>query len=149
MHRNPLWIFFLSLMMLSIAVYSIRTSYQLWQYLRLDKQISAQHIQWSVAALSDEEFAPLARYQFNLKGTIYEGETLWKETYLNQSTAQEAILRLSSSSPSIWYDSSSPYLSSLQKNFPFKESIYTLLLWILGLYFLGLGYYTNQRIHAK
>jgi hypothetical protein len=145
MHRNPFWILFLSLLVLGIGGFSVRTGCHLWHYLRLDKQIPAQNIQWSVVSLSDEEFVPFARYYFNVKGISYQGQTLWQETYLNAWTAQETIARLSASPPLVWFYAPNPEISSLQKHFPLKESLYTLLLWFLGLYFLGLGYYVKLR----
>jgi hypothetical protein len=140
--------FFLGLIILGILGYSVRTGIHLWQYMRLDRQTSVQNIQWSVVSLSDEEFVPLAHYRFNVKGKSYQNQTLWQETFLNPSTAQEAIARLSESSLSVWFDVSSPETSSLQKNFPSKESFYTILLWIIGLYFLGLGYYVKGRFSS-
>lgn len=145
MYRNPFWLIFLGLIVLVSMGYTARTAFHLWQYLRLDRQVPAENIQWSVVPLSDEEFVPLARYRFKARGKNYEGQTLWQESYLNASTAQEAIDRLSSIPPLIWYDASAPETSSFQKIFPVKESIYTILLWMLGIYFLGLGYYVKQR----
>lgn len=146
MHRNPFWILFLCFIIIGILGYTLRTSYHLWQYIRLNKQTSTQEIQWAIDSLSDEEFAPFARYQFSVKGKNFQGQTLWNEIYLNPSTAHEAILRLSKKSPQfVWFDSSNPQISTLQKLFPLKESIYTTLLWILGFYFIGLGFYTKQR----
>lgn len=145
MHRNPFWIVFLGLLMLGILGYTARTGFSVWQYLRLDKETSAQEIQWAVAAFSDEKFVPFARYRFHAYGKSYEGQTIWGESYLNQSTAQEAIIHLSKSPPPVLFNASMPEISSLQKHFPLKALIYTLILWILGIYFSGLGYYVKQR----
>jgi hypothetical protein len=145
MHRNPFWLLFLSMLGVVILGFTIRNSLVLWQYLSLDRQISAQSIQWSVSSLSDEEFVPFARYHYHVKGKHYHGQTLWQANYLNEWSAQEAINRLLLSPPPVLFNSSKPEISSLQNNFPLKESLSTILLWMLGFYFLGLGLYVNKR----
>ncbi len=145
MHSNPYWLIFLGLIFLCIASYSLLTAIKLWEYFRLDQTTTPQGIQWSVAALGEEAFAPQAHYSYRVKGNEYQGETLLKETYLNAWAAQEAISRLPHSSRTVWFDSSSPGISSLQKNFPLKGALSTLFLWILGIYFAFLGYYVKLR----
>jgi hypothetical protein len=144
MARNPFWLLFISLIILGVLGYTTYTLTQVWQYMRLDQQTEAQQIQWSVLPISDESFIPFAIYSFRIHGKSYQGETRWQESYLNQWAAQEAIVRLEKNPPPVWFDSSAPQVSSLQKLFPLKESLYSLLLWILGIYFLGLGYYVNR-----
>lgn len=137
---------FLSLLFLGILFYSGRTAYHVWQYVRLDKQIKAEKIQWSVLSLGDEEFVPHGTYEFKAAGKSYQGETRWRDPYLNEWAAQEAVKNFIRSPPLVWYDAGSPEFSSLEKHFPVKEGVYTFILWILGLYFAGLGYYVQRRI---
>jgi hypothetical protein len=145
MHSNSYWLIFLGLIFLCIAGYTLLTAIKLWEYFRWDQSTMPQGIQWSVAALSDEAFAPLAHYRYQVKGKMYQGQTQLKETYLNEWAAQEAISRLSHSPLTVWFDSSSPEISSLQKHFPLKEALSSLFLWILGIYFAFLGYYVKLR----
>ena len=145
MYKNPFWILFLSLMAIGILFYSSRTAYHIWQYIRLDKQIEADQIHWSVISLSQEEFFPQESYEFKVKEKEYKGQSRWHERSLNEWTAQDKIKKLIQSPPLVWYDSSSPENSDLQKIFPLKEVIYTGMLWLLGLYFTGLGYYVQKR----
>lgn len=146
MHRNPFWMLFISLVILSILGYTTYTMIEIWQYMRFDKQVAAQSIQWSIIALSDEAFIPNASYSYHIDGKTYQNQMRWKETYRNEWASQEAIARLKQSPPLIWFDSSSPEISTLQKNFPLKTTLYALLLWVLGIYFAGLGYTVNRRI---
>lgn len=145
MARNSFYTLFISLIILGVLGYTTHTLIKVWQYIRLDQQTEIQHIQWSILPANDESFIPFANYFFNVHGQNYQGQTHWQESYLNQWAAQEAIGRLEKTPPSVWFDSSAPENSSLQKPFPFKESFYSLLLWILGIYFVGLGYYVNRR----
>lgn len=143
MHRNPFWIFFLSSLSLGILCYTFYTSWHWWQFIRLDASTSAEETQWAVVALDDEQFAAFTRYRFRANGKNYEGQIVWQETYLNPATAQEAVTRLLQAPIFVWFDASFPEISSLHKELPLKEMIYTALLWILWLYFLGLGYYVK------
>ncbi len=145
MHKNPIWLLFLGIMAIGILFYSGRTAYHVWQYARLDKQIEAEKINWSVIPINEEKFIPQAAYKFSVNAKEYEGQSRWNQSYLNAWTAQDAIKKLIQSPPLVWYDASNPEASSLQKIFPLKENLYTLMLWLLGLYFAGLGYYVQKK----
>lgn len=145
MYRHPFWILFLCLIMICVLGYTGYTLIKVWQYLRLDRQTAAQTIQWNVLAINDEAYVPIASYSFIVNGKSYRSETQLEETYLNAWTAQEAIERLEYASPLIWYVSYNPEISSLQKHFPLKQSVYTGFLLILALYFIGMGYYIKRR----
>lgn len=145
MKRNPFWMIFLTLFMITVLGYTTYTMIKIWHYMRLNAQTEVQNIQWTIISKSDESFIPFARYSFNVDGKNYHGQTRWQQSYLNQWAAEEAIVRLKKNSPLVWLQSSSPENSSLQKLFPLKESLYSLLLWILAIYFCGLGYYFNRR----
>lgn len=145
MHSNFYWTLFLSLIALTILGYTGYASVKLWHYIRLDQQTPALTIDWSVTSLDDDAFIPLATYQFRAKGQLYEGQAFWPITYLNDWAAREAIEKLARTPQTVWFDSDSPTYSSLQRHFPLKESVYTLILWLLGLYFLSLGYYVKLR----
>ena len=145
MHRNPFWILFISAMVIFSAIYSGFAMVDIWKYVRLDKETEAQNIQWSVLSLSDDQFVPVALYQFTIQGKQYPGETRWQEGYLNEWSAKEAVARLTQSPPPVWYDGSNPEVSTLEKLFPFKVCLYSGSLWLLTLYFFGLGYYVKGK----
>lgn len=145
MYRNRFWISFLSLLLLGILIYTGMTSYAIWQYFRLDQTVQAEEIQWSVISFSTDRFAPFAKYRFLVNGKEYQGETQWQKEYLNEWTAKEAVLRLKQSPPPVFYNHSNPALSTLENFFPLKKTLYMLFLWILTLYFIGLGSYVKKK----
>ena len=149
MHRNPLWLVFISIVILAGMGYTAYAVVKVWQYVRLDTKTISQEIQWTIVSLKEDAFIPLAHYFFNVDGKNYKGQTRWQEIYLNEWTAREAVSRLKQSPPPVWFDSSSPEISSLQKIFPIKECIYTALLWMLGSYFFFLGYYVTHLTHRE
>lgn len=145
MQRNPFWILFITLILMGTVGYTTYALIKVWHYIRLDSHTETQNISWSMISSNEDAFVLFAHYSFIKDGKIYHGQTRWQEAYLNQWAAKEAIARLKQSPPAVWFNSSSAEISSLQKLFPLKESIYAGLLWSLGIYFLGLGYYVNRR----
>lgn len=144
MHQNSYWLVFLSLIALSILGYTIWTGIQLYEYYRLSIQVPITAIKWTVKGLSEEEFAPQAHYQFIFEGKSYQGQTTWQEHYLNPWAAEEAIGRLTKEQKNVWIDPHHLNVSTLQKKFPFKQCISMVILWLLLIYFIGLGRYVKN-----
>ncbi len=145
MHQNPYWLAFLSCISLGVFIYTSYAGIQLYHYSRLNQPIPLVHIQWSILPFTEEEFAPQANYQFLLQGISYQGKTIWPEHYLNQWAAQKAIEKLAAQSWNAWIDPQNPHNSTLQKKFPLKQCLSTIVLWLLMIYFIGLGYYTPSN----
>ncbi len=141
MHRNPLWIAFLCLIGLYVMGYTIYTGPQLYHYLRLTEKLTPQQIEWSVAKLGEDAFAPETHYTFSFGGKTYQGQTIWHSPYLNAWAGNEATEKLKQSTLPVWFDPSSPQVSTMDKHFPVKPTLYLIMLWGLLLYFIGLGRY--------
>ncbi|CUI17859.1 Conserved putative membrane protein [Candidatus Protochlamydia naegleriophila] len=146
LHRNPLWMFFLGLVTLCALAYTGYAFFQLYSYQRLSHTAVPQKIDWSVLAMDEDHFIPQAHYQFTFQGKAFNGHTLLKEHYLNAWAAREAIDRLQSKPLLVWFNSNSPAMSTIEKNFPLKICLYTALLWGLLLY---LAWLNQQVMHYK
>jgi hypothetical protein len=145
MHRNRLWLAFLSCFAIALLVYSSITLYRLYSYIRLDAHATAQTISWQVAEIEEDLFAAGATYTFPVGDQLIEGyDHLRKPIYYNRWAAESSLISNESADKTIWYRSSDPSVSSLQKSFPLKESIYTIILLALLLYFIWLGYYVSR-----
>lgn len=144
MRQNLFWTVLISLMLLSIGGYTAHTLIKVWQYVYLNQHTHAVDIQWSIFPKNEESFIPVANYFFQVDEKNYHSQTLWQEHYLNRWAAEEAIMRLKKTAPLVWFNSHYPDKSSLQKIFPLKESLYSLLLWGLGIYFFALVYYVKR-----
>lgn len=142
LHRNLYWILFLALVALCAVGYTAYALYYLYQYDRLDRSVNPSSIQWSTFKAAEDAFVPQARYTFTFEGKTYQGETRWQEAYLNPWAAEEAIDRLKQETLPVWLDSSSPSISTLQKEFPLKMCLYAFMLWALFVYLLFLDRYT-------
>lgn len=152
MHKNPVWLFFLAFLSLIVLTFTGTTAYKAYPYFRLDAQTTTSNIMWSPLkiekwSLSDlmgweeELFALKGTYEFKNKGRLYEGFTvLDTPLFRNQWAAEQELLSMRSKPVTVWYDSSYPAYSSLQKTFPFKECLSTALLLGVLLYFIWLGF---------
>lgn len=148
MHKNRFWLAFLAVVLLCSAWYTGKALYYYYNYKQLSEQTTPTSLEWRVVAHSDEDFTLDTDYTFKVHNEVFAGTTSWERSYLSEWAAHQEIQELSHQVWKVWYSSKNPHISSLQKNFPFKESISALLLWGLFLYFLWLGYYVGN-IHPK
>lgn len=127
-----------------VLIFTGKTIQQLVHYGRLNQTTPVQDVQWAILSNQADSFAPHAVYTFLVDGKVYQGKTTWYKKYLNQWTAEEAIHRLPEELH-VWYDSSSPSFSSLEKFFPVKNFFYMVTLWLLVFYFWGLSRYIAKK----
>lgn len=106
----------------------------LWGYLRLEASAPVAQVQWAIIQKSSSQFALKAAYHFDHQGKAIEGESLFsKPYYLNQLSAEKQIQEFSKQKWTVWYDPGSPAVSSLEKKFPAKKILYSLM--TLGIFF--------------
>lgn len=146
MHKNYFWLCFLSLITGAVGWITIKTLYVIYLYLSLDAAAPADKINWSIEQLSEDRFVMKANYSFQVNAQNYSGETIFKnDLYWNPWSAEDALKVYDQKDWTVWYSSKNPAYSSLQKNFPLKESISAFILWLILIYFLGLGYYVVTK----
>lgn len=146
MHKNFVWLCFLSLVTGAVGWFTIKTLYSVYLYMLLNAETNAHQINWAVEKLSEDQFTLKANYSFEVKDQTFLGETLFNnDVYLNPYAAEESLKVYSSKDWTVWFSRFYPQYSSLQKNFPLKECISAVILWLIWLYFLGLGYYVTKR----
>lgn len=121
--------------------------YMLYGYSKLNSQTPAENIEWSVKELTDEQFILEGHFDYKVDEKNYHGDTRFSgNPYRNKWGANEAIKNNQNRKWNVWYDKKDPDYSSLQKNYPYKELIYSIVLWGLVGYFIWLGYYANRQI---
>lgn len=146
MHKNLVWLCFLSLVTGAVGWVTIKAFYLIYLYTSLNAAAPADHIDWGVQQLSEDRFAMKADYTFEARDKKYAGETLFKnDIFWNPWAAADAQTVYAQKDWTVWYSNGDPQYSSLEKNFPLKESISAGVLLILLLYFVGLGYYAATR----
>lgn len=130
MHKNKLWLVLVGVITLSALWYTGLTWYRYYNYSRLNAEIAPKTMSWHVVEHGSDTYTLEADYTFMTNGTTFSGSTDFSsEGYLNRTTAENAITNASQRSWKVWYDSNDPSHSSLEKDFPIKYYIYTIMLW--------------------
>lgn len=145
MTSNRFW----QLLVVPIAIAAIWCTgdalYKLYHYYRLSASTSATITGGSVEKVSEDRFLLKLTYNFSVKGELYSGETVFDEPlFRNAWAAEEALPKFTVKPWKAWYSSSNHGYSSLQKNFPVKECLSSIMLLGIMVYFLGLRYYVAK-----
>jgi hypothetical protein len=136
-------------MSIVVAWFTIVAIYQIYLYARLNGHVETKDVQWSIKEISDESYLLKAHYTFFANNKLYSGESVLLGPHFRNVYAAEKGLSENASHPWIvWFSLANPEYSSLQKNFPVKECLSSLLLWGLLIYFFGLARYV-QKLKSK
>lgn len=139
MDKNKFWLFLLSLIGISALWHTAIAGYKYSAYYRLDSESAPTSMSWSVEEQSSSAYFLKAFYEFSVDKKTYEGSTEFlNDTYLNSQTAKLGSEKMALLPWKVWYDKNNPNKSSLQKDFPFKQCIYAIILWGIFLYFVFL-----------
>lgn len=145
MHKNFIWQAFLLIIFLTTLWYTVVAGFRYYAYVRLTQQTALEDIEWHIEEVSEEDYVLTANYKFKIDSQSFSGSTSWtKMPYRNRYSADRAKEERAAQEWRVWFDPSSPEHSSLQKDFPLKESVSATFLWGLLLYFLWLGFYVAR-----
>lgn len=138
---------FLSLLALFFGVflwYGSITAYKLYLFYSIDSKIKPVSITWKIEQKSEEKFLIWANYSFKVKEKIYQGSDQLEEgPYRNLYAAEKSKTQAEQNKWVILYSQNNPEINTLERNFPYKESLYTAIMVFLILYFIGLATYTE------
>jgi hypothetical protein len=152
MYQNSVWKVLIVCMSLVTVWFTISSLYKVYSYLLLNEHTQVKIIAWSIQEINeiaDDRYLLKGDYSFDADGKNYIGETVLQGIFFrNSGAAERAITEYNSRTWEVWYNSRNPAYSSLQKNFPIKECLSSLLLWGLLAYFIGLGRYA-QKLSSK
>lgn len=145
MHKNLFWMAFLVVIAFIVLYYTGVAAYRYYTYSTLTAKTIAQNVQWSVQEIASDEYVLEADYNFELNQKKYQNRYLFKDSiYRNEYAAHYDIPHFVNRSWVVWYNPRNPEQSTLQKNFPYKESISAIFLWGLLFYFIWLGFYVGR-----
>ena len=135
---KKVWLALLAITSLISVGFLVKTTSQLNEYFSLNGVSKAISTDWEILEKSPSSFALLVSYQFipTEKGMIQGKVELAKPHFLNHPSAERAVKDFSKKSWDVFYNSQDPSISSLQKIFPFKDCIQTLLTFGVFVYFL-------------
>lgn len=140
-HRNPFFIGLISFVAIVAIGYTLVFGWKYYHYIILNKTTHAITINGSVIRESEDNYQLQISYSFLADNHERNGSTRLREVYRNEWAANEALKRELDPLHPVWYQNSNPDHSTLQKVFPLKECISTVVLWLLLIYFVWLGFY--------
>ena len=144
MHKNPILWGLLAIILASFSFYAISSLYHLHSYYSLTSMVKAQDLQWFVEELGSEDFRVGATYAFTVDGVKTTGETIFSDRkFRNPSSADDRMKVMAKEAFDAYYDAKNINHSSLENPFPTKDILYAISLFLLFLYFFGLGIYNK------
>lgn len=145
MHKNFIWQAFLLLVGVATVWYTVSAVTRYYVYSHLTRSTEASSLNWTIHEKNEDGYFIEGDYRFNVAEKQFEGRTSWPDQlYLNRLGAEHGVAEFSQRPWVVWYDPAYPERSTLDKSFPFKETLYAALLWLLFLYFIWLGFYVAR-----
>jgi len=108
-----------------------------WDFYQLNTSAFAEKTSWEIIELSSSKYILKATYLFRVKEQEYQGKRLFiSHPILNRYAAETTIKEISCRNWRVWFNAKNPSLSSLDKQFPYKDFTYALLCLGVFTYFL-------------
>lgn len=146
MHPNRIWKGFLFIVTASSLFYGLWTAHLYFEYRRYNRSTILLTIEWSVQERGENDYRVQGSYTFKTNEKLFQAQdTLREPVFLNTWAAHDFIKTLNEHPPRVWFSGDSPDHSTLQKKFPLKECISTVVLAGIVIYLFGLGYYVKLR----
>lgn len=148
MQRNWIWAIFIVLIALFAFWFVIRAGQALLSYYQFSTKVAVVMEKWSVEEIKSDQFAVKATYSYEYSGKNYQGSDRAGALYPNPWAAENAQKQLARKTWGAWINPSHPERSVLEKRFPYKRVISSVVLLGILLYFSALGIFLRAR-HGK
>ena len=140
---KPLWIALLILSGAGALWWGTSTGIALWHYWQIPTEIPAQATHYEVVPRGSK-YALEVSYTYVYQGRTFSGKTLLAKPYhLNRTAAMDAKESMEGMEWTAWVNPQHPEISSIQKNFPFKKTLYAVIVLGIFLYFSFLFWYVQ------
>lgn len=145
MHKNHIWLAFLSAIALIVLFFSVSTAYEMYQHLSMTANTPALQTHWSVVQKASDRYVLHVSYTYQVKARVYEGSMDIPGTNFKNAAAAETMMpTFSAKERIVWFAPHHSERSTIQKSFPLKSSIYMAIIWGVLLYFIWLGFYAGK-----
>lgn len=144
-YKNPAWLLLILMNLFGILWFSSTAGKEIYNYYTLSETTNVKEIHWFVERVSFDDYKVGAEYSYLVKNNLFEGKTLFKDKkFRNPLSADDELKVKANQEFLVFYDPTNLYHSSLQKSFPTKECVSITVLFLLLLYFIGLGIYAKK-----
>jgi hypothetical protein len=146
MHRNPLFLAFLVLLALGTAWYVGVTGIKLMTYYTYSEEVGVSLDNVWVENPKASSYYLQATYNFTANDQEYTGgDKLGLRIFRNKWSAEKAMNSLPQGKWLAWHKKGNPSDSLLNRIFPLKRCVSSLVLIALLGYFVWLGYYVARQ----
>jgi len=139
MHRNKVWLFFLSAVVFMMFGFVVHATGKVLQYRHLSLQVPATITTWEIQEGKRQAYSVTARYFFEFQGRTYSGTSSVTSPYKNPWAAQKAVSGFEQRTWQVWVNPQQPIHSTLYKAFPTKIVLSAAVLTALVVYFSVIG----------
>ena len=124
MHKNPVWLAFLTVISLVVLWYGSSALYKVYSFSRLSAETRPTSTEWNVKELADDQYIIKANYTFEVESKVYHGETLFKDKiFMNKWAAEQAGLSYGKKKWKVWFQPNAYSHSTLQKKVPIQRML--------------------------
>jgi len=121
--------------------FSFQLFLQTNKYIILNTPIKANIEKLEVNNDNKNKFLAVASYSFDVANKTFIHKGVFEKKFINPLSAKAFCENISKNDFIIWYNSKNPNFSSVEKNFPIKNCVYSIITLIVFIYFLILKYY--------
>lgn len=143
MHRNPVWIGFLGIMLLLTAFFCFTAVKGVWVWSAYSEKIEVRVLNWEIIQTKSGDLQPVLRYLMSENGTNKIITSSYKnKRFRNEWAANKFLDEVKNISTwPVWVRPNKWEGAKLTRSFPWKSVVYAIvLLGIMG-YFIWLGAY--------
>lgn len=136
--------------LLFVIIYGAPVLLQIYRYNVAGDSVKADHVDWTVQTINDEEFRPEATFSYTVDGKHYEKKELFQgEKYRNPYTAKDELKTLAAKYDTVWYRAAYPEEGTLERFYPTKKAFYLGILFALTSYGIWIMKYYVDMIKRK
>lgn len=112
-----------------------KTFFEVKDFHQLDQNTNVKIKQWEIDKDKKDKFYITAIYKYKIDGEKKIGKMIFNKNFNNYAAAFDWLNILAKKNWKAWYSSKNPNLSSLEKKFPIKHCIYSIISISVLLYF--------------
>jgi hypothetical protein len=145
MHPNKIWLVFLASITLVVIWFSWGTVSHVMHYFSLEKKAKVIDSEWTILKIQDDQYQVQADFTFEYQEKQYRGFDIFeKPIYPNPWAAEYGVKEMKAKELFAWFYPKKPTNSSLEKHFPLKSILSSIILIGLWIYFIWVGFYVTQ-----
>jgi hypothetical protein len=148
MRHKISWLIALIFPVIAFFLLSYSTICQINTYLLLKKNVLANVDKLEIRLDKKNRYEILAFYSFKIGNKVFFNKNCLRKKFLNILSAQDYIKKNSEKKVIVWFNPKNPNITSIERKFPIKNCIYSVLCFSIFIYFVILKYYAYsfQRI---